>query len=146
MGIYSTTTPENRMEGQLSESALAELGEAYIYDELSMLSDDQKQAFVESDEAKAMVEGGILNKKTLVRLTKKDDLSRRSTMAAFQLAKEADDPLWQQLVKNRIKERELIAKIESKYASKAEKSAKIGQKEYLSKKMPLAFMRPNGVH
>lgn len=146
MGIYSINpdvTNENTMGGDLKE--LDSLVEAYIYDDLYKLSDTDKQAFIESDEAKSMLEAGVITKKTLVRLSKKDDLSRRATMAAFQLAKENDDPLWDLLVKNRIKERDLIEKIERKYSAKSIKAAKEGQKSYLKNKMPLAFLRPGNI-
>lgn len=140
MGIYSLGEEKLDLEVQDKEA----LQEAFIYDELCKLTDEEKQAFIESDQAKAMLEAGILTKKTLVRLTKQDDLTRRMSMAAMQFAKEADDPLYHQLKKNRIKERELLSKIEKKYASKSQRAAKIGQKNYLKGKTPLAFMRPSG--
>lgn len=141
MGIYSLNEDANTNAGIQDERALQE---AFIFDELCKLSDAEVQAFIESDEAKSMLEAGILTKKTLVRLTKQDDLSRRMTMAAMQFAKEADDPLYHQLKKVHIKERELRNKINNKYSSKSQRVAKIGQKEYLKGKTPLAFMRPKG--
>jgi len=139
MGIYSGINNGNAIQGELKNPG--ELLESYIFDELCHLTDERKQEFVNSEEAAAMVEAGIISRKTLVRLSKADDLSRRMKMASFQLAKDNDDMLWNQLVKNRIKERELIDKITTKYGSKAGKAAKIGQKKYLSKKMPIAFLR-----
>jgi len=142
MGVYSN--PDILNEGVELENP-NELLEAYIYDELSCLDDTMKEAFVNSPECEAMIEAGIINKRTVVRLSKNDDLIRRRKMAAYQLAKEKGDPLWDKLVKNRIKERELIAKIVAKYGMKAQKIAKIGQKDYLKTKMPLMFMRPSAV-
>jgi hypothetical protein len=118
--------------------------ESYIVDEVSHLSDEQIQEFCHSDEAEALVEAGVMRKKTLVRLSKKDDVSRRRTMAAFSIARSKKDPLWTKLVKNRVQERKLIGAIVKKYGSKAEKVAKVGQKNYLKKKMPLSFMRAGG--
>lgn len=138
MGIYSVND-ENAIQAELKNPG--ELLESFIFDELCHLPDDRKQKFINSEEAKVMVEAGIISRKTLVRLSKTDDLSRRMKMAAFQLAKDNDDMLWSQLVKNRIKERDLIDKITNKYNSKAGKVAKIGQKDYLSKKIPGAFLR-----
>lgn len=139
MGIYS---PQGQSTIDQDLKDPNELLEMYIYDELSHLSDEDKQAFINSNEAQAMMEANLIKKSSLVRLTKNDDLSRRTTMAAMQLAKEADDPLWHQLAKNRIKERELLGKINHKYASKATRHAKLGQKAYLKTKMPLQLMRP----
>lgn len=114
----------------------------YIADEVAHLSDEKIQEFcAPGGPGEQLVEAGVMRKKTLVRLSKKDDLERRTTMAAFQMAKEHNDALWSALAKNRIKERELIDKILAKYGAKAEMSAKKGQKSYLQQKMPLAFMR-----
>ena len=118
--------------------------EACIVDEVSHLSDEKIQEFCQSPEAEALVEAGIMRKKTLVRLSKKDDFSRRRTMAAFTIAREKKDPLWSKLVKNRVQERKLIGEIVKKYGGKADKVAKVGQKEYLKQKMPLSFMRAGG--
>ena len=118
--------------------------EACIVDEVSHLSDEKIQEFCQSPEAEALVEAGVMRKKTLVRLSKKDDFSRRRTMAAFTIAREKKDPLWSKLVKNRVQERKLIGEIVKKYGGKADKIAKAGQKEYLKQKMPLSFMRAGG--
>lgn len=139
MGIY-TTQGNNTITETLQNPG--ELLESYIYDELCYLSDEKKQEFINSEEAKVMEEAGLISRRTLVRLSKQDDLSRRLRMAAFQLAKEKDDALWKKLVANRVKERELISAISAKYGSKATQVAKIGQRDYLKQKMPLAFMRP----
>jgi hypothetical protein len=65
-------------------------------------------------------------------------------MAAFSIARSKKDPLWTKLVKNRVQERKLIGAIVKKYGGKAEKAAKVGQRNYLKKKMPLSFMRAGG--
>lgn len=137
MGIFSPN--QVVMENELSN--VNELLESYIYDELSRNSDEKRQEFVNSDQAQAMVEAGIIGRKTLVKLSKVDDLERRIGMAAIQLSKESNDALYDQLMKVRIKERELLEKINNKYANKATRVAKIGQKEYLKNKMPVAFIR-----
>ena len=127
--------------------------EQCIVDEVSHLTDEQIQEFCNSPEAEQMVQEGTMRKKTLVRLSKKDDMSRRRTMAAFSIAREKKDPLfnklalnrvWTKLVKNRVQERKLIGEIVKKYGTKADRVAKIGQKEYLKHKMPLSFMRAGG--
>lgn len=137
MGIFGTSTIV--MENELKQPE--ELLESYIYDEISRLSDEKRQEFVNSQEAQGMLEAGLISRKTLVRLSKNDDLERRIGMAAIQLSKESDDALYDQLVKVRIKERELLDKINAKYANRATRVAKIGQKDYLKNKMPVAFIR-----
>lgn len=126
------------LESDLNKS---ELLESYIYDEISKLDQETIQEFVHSQQAQAMVEAGIIGKKTLVKLSKVDDLERRIGMAALQLAKDKSDPLFDKLVKVRVKEKELLDQINNKYINKATQVAKIGQKDYLKNKIPVGFMR-----
>ena len=105
--------------------------DALICAEASRLSQDERVAFAESEEAQALLEKQMISRRTLVRLSKKDDLARRVKMAAFQVAKEKKDPLWTKLVLNRVKERQLIAKIVQKYHNAAVKLAKVGQREFI---------------
>ena len=105
--------------------------EGIIFSEACKLPAEERIAFAESDEAQLLLERQVLNKKTLVRLSKNDDMARRQKMAAFQLAKEKKDPLWAKLVKNRVIERELIKKIVHKYNTQASRVARVSQQEYI---------------
>lgn len=92
-----------------------------------------------------LVSEGKLSKKTIMRLSKKDDLSRRTKKMCLDLARENNDPLWDQLAKNRIKERELIAKIVHKYSSKGSRLAVQAQKDFIkNSRLPKSFMRAGG--
>ena len=92
-----------------------------------------------------LVEAGKLHKKTLVRLSKKDDLTRRQKIIALNLAKENNDPLWDKLALNRVKERELISKIVTKYGTKSQKLAVKSQKDFLKgAHLPSSFMKAGG--
>lgn len=126
------------LENDLNQS---ELLESYIYDEISKLSPETIQEFVQSEQAQAMLEKGMIGKKTLVKLSKVDDLERRTGMAALQIAKDKGDYLFDQLAKVRLKERELLDKIFAKYEAQATRAAKIGQRDYLKGKIPVGFMR-----
>lgn len=125
--------------------------EAYIVDEVSKLSDSKIQEFCEEGGVgEQLVHEGKLRRNTLVRLSKKDDLERRSSMMNIQLAKEANDPLWRKLQINRQKKRELIAAIDKKYGNKGTRLAKKAQNDFLhggAKKqgvLPKSFMRAGG--
>lgn len=143
MGLYGNkpvVDPINEAAGIVEN--VDELLEAYIAYELAMLTPEQFKAFTESEECQAMLEKRLVGRNTLVRLSKNDDLTRRTKMAAFQIAKEKDDPLWQKLVKNRIKERQLIGAIVKKYGTKANRAAKVGQRDYLKQRIPSVALRP----
>lgn len=136
MGIFDTNS---FIENDIMNKN--ELLENYIYDELSRLPDERRKEFLDSQESKVMMEAGLISKKTLIKLSKEDDLSRRIKMACLQIAKDSDDHLYSELVKVRIKEKELLDKITNKYTNKAVKTAKMGQKDFLKNKMPVGFMR-----
>lgn len=138
MSIFGPDANANLIEGNFDQDQFLE---QCIYDEISRLPEERIQEFVQSEQAQVMMEKGMISKRTLVRLSKTDDLERRTGMAALQLAKDANDVLFDQLVKNRIKEKELLEKINKKYYSKATKVAKIGQKDFLKNKIPVGFMR-----
>lgn len=107
------------------------LVEKFLYDDISRGTEQQIKEFCNSPEAAALLEKGVFKKPTLMRLGKSDDLKRREKLTAFELAKQDKSPLWDQLVKNRKKEKELIGKIMKKYGPKASKVAKIAQKDYI---------------
>lgn len=138
MGVYGSKVIN---ENVIMIENMDEYGELLIFDELAQLSDAKKEEFINSEACKVMMEKGLIGKKTIVKLSKTDDLSRRMKMAAFQLAKEKEDPLWTKLVQNRIKEKQLIAAITHKYNTPAERNAKVAQRDYM-KQVPQGFMRP----
>lgn len=148
MGIFSHGSYEPTLEENFKNpNAITEM---LIVDEVSQLSDEKIREFCEDGVGDALVEAGKLKKKTLVRLSKKDDLSRRTKMMALQIAKEKDDPLWHKLAKNRIKERELLSAITNKYGNKAGTLAKKAQNDFIhggaEKKgvLPKSFMKAGG--
>lgn len=145
--LFGPSMKSNEATIQENFSNPNEIVELLIVDEVSQLSDKSIQEFCKpGGVGEQLVQEGKLKKKTLVRLSKKDDLSRRSMMMAMKLAKEANDPLFDKLALNRVKERELLQKIHQKYGNKGEKLAKAAQNEYLHKKpvMPKSFMKAGG--
>lgn len=142
---------ENTMFGNAITEEFADpnvLVEALIVDEISHLPQEKIQEFCQpGGVGEVLVQEGKLKKKTLVRLSKKDDLTRRTKMGALMLAKEKNDPLYQKLVINRAKKRELVDKIMQKYGNKGAKVARQAQAEYLhgSKAvLPKSFMKAGG--
>ena len=105
--------------------------EAVMISELASMPYAERQAIFESESYALLEKHGLIGKKTRVQLSKEDDLDRRETMAAFQLAKENNDTLWDLLSMNRVKERDLISKIRKKYGAKAKRAAVIGQRDYI---------------
>lgn len=105
--------------------------ETCVFIELASLPYEIRKAIVESEEAAVMEAKGMIGRKTLIRLNKNDDVTRRTSAAAYQMAKDANDPLWRKLVFHMGKKNEYKEKIKKKYAAKAKRAAKQSQKEYL---------------
>lgn len=126
----------------------SQLEECFIADEVSRLPEDKIKEFCEAGGVgEQLVQEGKLRKKTLVRLSKQDDLTRRTKMGALLLAKERKDPLYDKLVKNRMMKRDLVNKIMKKYGSKGQRIAKQAQSEYLhgnKSVLPKNFMKFGG--
>lgn len=141
MGIYSNNYDNETYELQHPNQLL----EAFIYDEIVGQSDSVKKAFLESEECAVLEAKKLISRKTIVRLNKNDDITRRTTMAAMQIAKEKNDPLWKKLVLNRVKERQLLSAIRTKYGSKAVVAAKAGQREYLKNSMGAKFLKKEDI-
>lgn len=139
MGIFDNTTIKAESI-DVTDEFMDKFCENVLIYEASCLNDDQKTALMESDEFLALEQKGIIGRKTRVSLSKQDDMSRRTGMASIQLAKENNDMLYTQLVKNRIKEKSILSKIDKKYASKAMRIAKASQKSYL-KTMPIGIIK-----
>ena len=124
------------------------LEQIFIADEVAHLPEDKIKEFCEAGGVgEQLVREGKLSKKTLVRLNKQDDLTRRTKMGALLLAKEKKDPLYDKLVKNRLMKRQLVDKIMKKYGMKGKQVAKHAQAEYLHGKkssLPKNFMKFGG--
>lgn len=107
--------------------------ELMAYDDISRGSSEDIKAFCESETAKVLLEKQVLNKPTMMRLSKADDERRRIKLIVYQLARENNDPDWRKMVAYRQKMKEHRAKLIQKYGNKAEKIARKSQVEYIKK-------------
>ena len=105
--------------------------ETCLFMELASLPEEDRKAIAESEEAAILEAKGKISRKTIIRLNKKDDMERRTSAAAYQLAKDANDPLWGTLVKALNMKKMYKEKILKKYGVKAQRVAKQSQKDYL---------------
>lgn len=96
-----------------------------------MDKEELKEFCAEGGLGEHLVTEAKLKNRTILRLSKKDDLARRKKMAAYQLAKENNDKSWKLFVKYRKLALEQEKKMFQKYNTKAEKVAKEGQKSWM---------------
>lgn len=114
--------------------------EAMIFAEMSTRPTKVIESFCNSGEAKDMVNCGILTHDTLQRLAAQAKTDRCRDVAACHLAKEADDPLWNELIDARRKEREIMNELIMKYGNPATDVSNKIRDEIISKKIPTRFI------
>lgn len=126
---------ETEGDGIQDDNALLE---TFLVDQVSNMSDADRKAYLESDEFNALVEAGVIGRRSIVRMNKQDDLQRRIHLASIQKAREVGDADWEALRKNRINERRLLNKIYMKYSNRVRRDAVQSQKRII-KLSPRAF-------
>lgn len=114
------------------------LMENMLVDEMNRMTDAEFEAYTESSEFNNLVEAGVMGRRSLVKMNRKDDLRRRIHLASIQMAREQGDADWEALRKNRINERRLLKKIYMKYQNRVRRDAMQSQKR-LIKLTPDAF-------
>ena len=107
------------------------LMENMLVDEMNRMSDAEFEAYTESSEFNNLVEAGVLGRRSLVKMNRKDDLRRRIHLASIQMAREQGDADWEALRKNRINERRLLKKIYTKYQNRVRRNAMQSQKRLI---------------
>ena len=125
--LYGTSHVTS-VEEMAQSNALMEL---YLVDDVLRGTSEEIKEFCESTEAQVLVEKQVLNTSTLHRLSKADDLKRRTKIAAYMLAKANNDPNFTKLVKYQKLKKQYSNAILKRYASKAARIAKLNQKEYI---------------
>ena len=95
--------------------------EAVIYEHMSHKDPATLKRFVNSSEAKAMIEAGTITYDTLDRLAKKANSDNTVVNTAVcHVAKENEDDLWDQLVKAHAEERRIMNELLDKYRKDVE--------------------------
>lgn len=144
MGVFTTGTITESISSMF-KNPNAVFESSLMMEAMNWTDEQIKEFCAPGGLGEELVSEGKLSKKTIMRLSKKDDLSRRTKKMCLDLARENDDPLWDQLAKNRIKERELIAKIVHKYSSKGSRLAVQAQKDFIKQsRLPKSFMKAGG--
>ena len=131
MGMYSDNIRDE--DFGIDMDALVE---AFIIDDLTHNygEDTIKEFCAAGGVGEALLEAKVLsNKRTLMRLSKESDLARRKVIAAIQIARAKNDPLFAKLVKHKLLFKQARQKIVAKYGSKASRAAIAGQKEYIKR-------------
>jgi hypothetical protein len=104
------------------------LVEAFIVDTVARMNDEERKAFMESDCFAQLCECNLLEAKSITRLNKEDDFTRRVRVAAISKAHAAGDMLESELRKVRIREKSLLDKIYKKYSNSVKREVQNAQR------------------
>lgn len=116
--------------------------QALVMESLMNLPEAKRKEFIHSNEARSMLEGGILTHDMLEKLaaeSKEDDDTFFTTI--FHMAKEADDPLWSEFVAHRIEERRIMNDMIAKYGKEARPVADTAHEKYVESVVPEYFRK-----
>ena len=127
MGIYSNSAEDYEVD-------MNALIEAFLIDDLTHnYGEDTIQEFcAPGGVGEALVEAKVLStQKTVNRISKKDDYTRRVVITCINMARQHKDPLYAKLVKYQLLRKQARKKIVEKYGSRAKKVALKAQREYI---------------
>ena len=128
--------PNAVLEGALKNPN--QFREAVIYESINSLSENKINEFVKSDEAKHMIQEGYITDDTVDRL-RHNGCKKHLKMTVCHMAKEAGDPLWDELVACRVQERRIMNELMEKYANKATPIADNIEGDFINKCVPEYF-------
>lgn len=114
--------------------------EAFVLNELSHLPQSKLKEFVKSPEAKTMLEMEIISPEGLEHLTKDAYGDRGSEFMVCHMAQENGDDRWDELVRLRARERELMNSLIRDYANEAKPYCKNYRDNFVNKYVPKTFM------
>lgn len=112
--------------------------DAVLFESLNSLPTAKKKEFVNSKEAKTMLQEGLISTEVLERLSAEADNGVLKTTVCH-MAKENGDPEWDELVKHRMEERRLLNDLIEKYGDKAKVIADNADKEFVEAYIPEYF-------
>lgn len=126
---------------ELSRLVEQEIFEDCFMEDVQSLPEDVRKEYLESEEAVMLEAKRLINGKTRIRMSKSDDLARRTNLGSLAIAREKGDPEYKKFIFFRVKMKLAKKKIIAKYGSKAQKAAKLSQKQYLKKAPVLASLK-----
>ena len=125
------------------ESALKnpnQFREAVIFETVRHLPAQKRREFINSNEAKVMVNEGYITDETIERLSDSEDTSIFKT-AVCHMAKENDDPDWDEFVMHQIEARRLLNDMIARYGDKAKNVADNAYKDFVEHCVPEYFRK-----
>lgn len=136
MGFYDNSTDGYGYDNDfITDSLLTTVQEMYLYQDLANMPDKQRQRILTSGDyselRQAWMEAGLINKVSIMKLSKESDLERRQSTAVMALARERNDPDYIKYAKLKAETRALKDRMSRRYSSKAKILGAQSQKAYI---------------
>lgn len=133
MGIY---TPDLSITDDINDDVIREAQELWLYEDLARLPDQKRREILESPDyaeiRKSWMEAGLINKTSIMKLSRESDLERRESSAILALARaNGHDADYAKYVKLKAETRKLKDNMRRRYGSKSKVLARKSQKEYI---------------
>ena len=136
MGIFDPTG-YGAGEVELTTEETTRLMQDWFFDEVAHMPEQARKQLLESPEfaeqRNALMEAGLINKTSIMMLSKESELERRNQLAVYALAKKDNDVNWQRFMKAQAMKKEAKEALNRKYGSRARLTAKKTQRDYLKR-------------
>lgn len=113
--------------------------EAVIYEKLSHMSHTQIKEFVSSSEAKIMLNEGIISADLLTKLNDERGDGHCCKATVCHMAKTNGDPLWDEFIETRNKEKDIMAAMMDKYVERAQPYVESAVTDVINRYLPNRF-------
>lgn len=115
--------------------------EAVILETIRSLPEEKRKEFLKSEEAKLMLSEGFISDDGMENLNSCDEMDNIHKMAVCHVAKESEDPLWDELMRARMEERRIFNALIEKYGAEAKTFAENANKDFVNKYVPEYFRK-----
>lgn len=130
MGLFTKGNVEVTVENSIKNKD--EYEQLMIADEIANMDKESLEEFCKPGGlGETLVTEGKLKNRTIIRLSKKDDLARRKKMNCYQLAKEANSTAWKKFHYHRTEALKYEKQMFKQFGAKAERLAKESQRDYI---------------
>lgn len=134
MGVYDAAF-DSLDSSFITDELLTTVQEMYLYQDLASMPEKDRRALLTSPEysdlRQAWMEAGLINKTSIMKLSKESDLERRQSSAIMALAREHNDPDYIKYSKLKAQMNDLKGKMGKRYGSKAKVLGAKSQKAYI---------------
>jgi len=132
MALY---TPIRDSAYDIDDEAIKYCMQEQLYSDIYNMSEKERHLLLEDPQyepvRQAMIESGLINKISILKLSKESDLERRNSQAVMALARQDNSDLYKRYISLVAQKNKLKEQLRERYGSRARLLSMKSQKEYL---------------